>query len=203
MICRNQQLKCWSVFAGLFLAWSPASAKVCGQQTVLNAAQRLGPHVKTSVSRDQARLQAFENQAVRSLVQFGFSISDLQRLLVDYEASVPVYCLVTPDFRPRGKINSGPLSPYKKKAQLNAIIAEWRRSFGVKPEDSAETGCSDCKISNRWKEQYLVSQDLFNKSGRLSPFEAAYMRTHFAKVHHSISNGVISIFIDRINQYAM
>jgi len=202
MMIGRHWLRCWPAL-GLLLASSPAFAKTCGQQTVLSAAQRLSPQVKVSVRRDQLKLQSFENEAARSLLRFGFPSSDLRRLLVDYEASVPVYCLVTPDSGAPGKNALSSQLPEKRKVQLRAIMTEWRRSFGIKPEDAQAAGCSDCKIAERWRHILLVSEDLFNKSGQFSQFEAAYDRNHFAKIHRSMSNGAISIFISRIGQYAM
>lgn len=189
-------------FAGLLLLWSPASARTCEQQTFLNAARHLGPQTEKRVRQDQIKLQTFESEAVRSLLQFGFGESELRKLLASYEASVPEYCFITPNIR-KSRTAQPHQAPERAKTQLRGIIATWRKKFGVGIYATAGVVCSDCSIAELWRIQFKAAQDPFNKSGRFSEFEAKYRHVNFAKIHRDLTNATIGIFIDQVSLYTM
>ncbi len=198
----NHRLRYSAAFVGLLLAWSPASARTCEQQTFLNAARRVGPRTEKMVRQDQLKLQTFESEAARSLLQFGFSESELRNLLAGYEASAPGYCFVTPNIR-KNRAAQRHREPERARAQLRGIIATWRKKFGVGIYATAGVVCSDCSIAELWLIQFRAAQDPFNKSGRFSEFEAKDRRVNFAKIHRDLTNATISIFIDQVNLYTM
>lgn len=198
----NHGLRYSAAFVGLLLAWSPASARTCEQQTFLNAARRVGPRTEKMVRQDQLKLQTFENEVVRSLLQFGFSESELRKLLAGYEASAPAYCFVTPDIR-RNRPIQRPQAPEKARAQLRDIIATWRKKFGIGVYATAKVVCSDCSIAELWRIELQAARDPLNISGKFSEFEEKYRRVNFAKIHRDLTNATIGLLIEQVNYYTL
>ena len=202
MIALNRMLSYFAIFGGLLLTCSPALARTCGQQIFLHTARSFGPRTEASVRRDQLKLQAFENEVSRSLLQFGFSQTDLKKLLVNYEASVPVYCLVTPDLRTSKVVYVEKRLSKIRKIQLKAIMSIWRVKFGVEQDIAGKMICSDCSTADTWKLRFDFARNPRSSNGFTEFTKKAFSRD-FAKDHHQLTDATIDIFIGYVGYYTI
>ena len=181
-----------------FSASMAAEAAPCGQQRVLKAISPLGPAMVASVRRDQQQLIAVAAESARALRSSRIDEKLVQKLLIEFQLSVPIYCLFVsnPPGNRRGFPSVTDAGTQGAHRAIETFIREMKRRYPELPNT-----CSDCRVSDAWNSRYFIAMNLWRLEDVTTDYNAKRERTQYAKRHHDVTVRTIRYYIDGLSSY--
>jgi hypothetical protein len=188
------------IAAALLAAFSMSmgAEAACGQQKVLRAISPLGAGVVASVRRDQQQMIAVAAESAGALRSSGIDEKVVQKFLIDFQLSVPIYCLFVSS-PPGNRRDFPPVKDTENQGAHRAIetfIRDMKRRYPKLPNT-----CSDCKVSDAWNVRYFIAMNIWRLDDVTTDSNAKRERIQYAQVHHDVTVRTIRYYIDGLSSY--